>query len=44
MERKKWEAMFQHKVFFMLIARGKISKEMPSLLLTWRRSGFHVFR
>ena len=27
----------------MLIARGKISREMISLLSTWRHSGFHVF-
>ena len=27
----------------MLIARGKISKEMIALLSTWRHSGFHVF-
>jgi len=27
----------------MLIARGKISREMMAMLATWRHSGFHVF-
>jgi hypothetical protein len=27
----------------MLIARKKISREMISMLSTWRHSGFHVF-
>ncbi len=27
----------------MPIARGEISREMNSLLSTWRHSGFHVF-
>ncbi|MHB9096833.1 MAG: transposase [Syntrophales bacterium] len=40
---KKLEAIFRHKVFCMLIARGKISREMIAMLSTWRHSRFHVF-
>ncbi|MCX5845953.1 MAG: transposase [Deltaproteobacteria bacterium] len=27
----------------MLLAKGKITKEMIAMLSTWRHSGFHVF-
>jgi hypothetical protein len=37
---KKLEAIFQHKMFGVLLAKGKITKERFS---TWRHSGFHVF-
>ena len=40
---KKLEAIAQHKVFKMLLNKGKITKEMIAMLSTWRRSGFHVF-
>jgi hypothetical protein len=43
LELKKLEAIFRHKVFCMLIARGKISREMIAMLSTWRHSGFNVF-
>ena len=43
LELKKLEAIFRHKVFCMLIARGKISREMIAMLAKWRHSGFHVF-
>jgi len=43
LELKKLEAIFRHKVFSMLIARGKISREMIAMLAGWRHSGFHVF-
>jgi hypothetical protein len=43
LELKKLEAIFRHKVLRMLIARGKISREMIAMLSTWRHSGFHVF-
>ena len=43
LELKKLEAIFQHKVFCMLIAKGKISREMIAMLSTWRHSGFNVF-
>lgn len=37
------EAIFQHKVFRMLLAKGKITGEMIRMLSSWRHSGFHVF-
>jgi len=43
LELKKLDAIFQHKVFKMLLSRGKITKEMIAMLATWRHSGFHVF-
>jgi len=41
LELKKLEAIFQHKVFKMLLDKGKITKEMIAMLATWRHSGFH---
>ena len=35
LELKKIETIFRHKVFCMLVARGKISREMIFLLSTW---------
>jgi Putative transposase len=43
LELKKLEAIFRHKVLRMLIAKGKITREMIALLSGWRHSGFHVF-
>lgn len=43
LELKKLETIFRHKVFRMLIAKGKITEEMLTLLAGWRHSGFHVF-
>ncbi len=43
LELKKLEAIFQHKVFKMLLNKEKITKEMIALLSTWRHSGFHVY-
>jgi len=40
---KKLEVIFRHKVFRILLARGKITEEMIAMLSTWRHSGFHVF-
>jgi hypothetical protein len=34
--------LFQHKVFKMLLNKGKITKEMIAMLSTWRHFGFHV--
>ncbi|MDP2725496.1 MAG: transposase, partial [Syntrophales bacterium] len=42
-ELKKLEAIFRHKVFRMLLNKGKITQEMITMLSTWRHSGFHVF-
>jgi hypothetical protein len=43
LELKKLESIFQHKVFKMLLNRGKITKEMIAMLSKWRHSGFHVY-
>jgi len=43
LELKKLEAIFRHKVFRMLLDKGKITKEMIAMLSTWRHSGFNVF-
>jgi hypothetical protein len=43
LELKKLEAIFRHNVFKMLLAKGKITREMIAMLSTWRHSGFHVF-
>ncbi len=40
---KDLEALFQHKVLEMLLKRGKITKKLISLLLSWRHTGFNVF-
>jgi hypothetical protein len=43
LQMKVLEALFQHKVLKMLLNKGKINKELISLLLSWRHSGFNVF-
>jgi len=43
LELKKLEAIFRHKVFRLLLNRGKITKELIAMLSTWRHSGFNVF-
>jgi ribosomal protein S27E len=43
LELKKLEAIFRHKVFKMLLKKGKITEEMIAMLSTWRHSGFNVF-
>ena len=43
LELKKLEAIFQHKVFRMFLAKGKITRELIAMLSSWRHSGFHVF-
>jgi hypothetical protein len=37
------EAIFRHNVFMMLLAKGKITRELIAMLSSWRHSGFHVF-
>jgi len=34
-ERKDLEAIFHHKVFKMLLSRGKITQDLVSMLLSW---------
>jgi hypothetical protein len=43
LELKKLEAIFRHKVFRMLLAKGKITREMIAMLSKLRHSCFHVF-
>jgi hypothetical protein len=43
LELKKLEAIFRHKVFRMLLKKGKISEEMVRMLSAWKHSGFNVF-
>ena len=41
---KPLEEIFRHKVFKMLISKGKITQDLVSMLMSWRHSGFNVFR
>jgi hypothetical protein len=43
LELKKLEVIFRHKVFRILLAKGKITEVMIRRLSAWRHSGFHVF-
>ena len=43
LELKKLETIFRHKVFRMLLKKGKISEEMVRMLSAWKHSGFNVF-
>ncbi|MCK5878227.1 MAG: transposase zinc-binding domain-containing protein [Holophagae bacterium] len=43
LDLKKLEAIFRHKVFKMLLAKGKITAEMIQMLSSWRHFGFNVF-
>jgi hypothetical protein len=37
------EEIFRHKVFKMLLSKGKITKDLVQILMSWRHSGFNVF-
>ena len=37
------EKIFRHKVFKMMLSKGKITEELVDRLMTWRHSGFNVF-
>ena len=43
LELKKLEAIFQHKMFRILLNKGKITEEMVRMHSAWKHSGFHVF-
>ena len=43
LELKKLEMIFRHKVFRLLLKRGRITEEMVRMLSAWRHSGFNVF-
>lgn len=40
---KKLEALSRHSVFKMLLAKGKITRELIAMHSSWKHSGFHVF-
>jgi len=39
---KTLEEIFRHKVFKVLLSKGKISEELVEMLMKWRHSGFNV--
>jgi hypothetical protein len=39
LELKKLETLFRHKVFYMLIARGKVPREIFPMPSTWQHAG-----
>ena len=43
LELKKLETLFSHRVFSMLLSKGKLTREMIAMLSGWRHSGFHVY-
>ena len=43
LELKKLETIFRHKVFRMLLNKGKITEEMMKMLSGWNHTGFNVF-
>jgi len=43
LDLKKLEAIFRHRVFKMLLVRGRITKDLIAMLSNWRYSGFQVF-
>ena len=40
---KDLEEIFRHKVFKMLLSKGKITQDLVNMLMSWRHSGFNVF-
>ena len=42
-ELKHIEEIFRHKVFKMLLSKGKITEDLVDMLMKWRHSGFNVF-
>jgi hypothetical protein len=36
-------AIFEHKVFRMLLSKGKITQDSVDMLRSWRHSGFQVY-
>ncbi|MEI6608272.1 MAG: transposase [Deltaproteobacteria bacterium] len=43
LELKKLETLFLHNVFKMLLAKGKITRELMAIHSSWKHSGFHAF-
>lgn len=42
-ELKHLEEIFRHKVFKMLLSKGKITQDSVDMIMGWRHSGFNVF-
>lgn len=42
-ETKDLQEIFRHKVFKMLLSKGKITEDLVNMLMSWRHSGFIVF-
>ena len=42
-ETKQLEEIFRHKVFKMLLSKGKITQDLVNMLMSWHHSGFNVF-
>ncbi len=43
LDLKKLEAIFRHRVFKMLLAKGRITRDLIAMLSNWRHSRFQVF-
>ena len=43
LEMKKLGAIFRRRVFKMLLAKGRITRDLIAMLSNWRHSGFQVF-
>ena len=43
LDLKKLEAIFRHRVFKMLLAKRRITRDLIAMLSTWRHSGFQIF-
>jgi hypothetical protein len=43
LELKKLEAIFRHKVFWILLDKRETTREMIAMLSTWWHSGFNIF-
>ena len=42
-ETKPLEEIFRHRVFKMLLSKGKITEDLVDMVMKWRHSGFNVF-
>ena len=42
-ELKHLQEIFRHKVFNMLLSKGKITEDLVDMLMKWHHPGFNVF-
>lgn len=42
-DTKLMEEIFRHKIFKLLMSKGKITQELVDMVMKWRHSGFNVF-